>query len=183
MRTPFTFPLLYRCIFITFLLRYHQDTHLWLFTLLNLSAHVLSKLNSRQKSLERLRVGNWTLSLRGKGGWDRDMVVRLSFRDREIQFQGGGNGSTFQALHFLGDLLLWVLGGTARIKGHTIPGVIRVPSEDECVQKFYQTTFSSSQSVGHSVKGMRLHVNYKTLKLVSQGVMIGCYHKIKFNFL
>ena len=110
---------------------------------------MLSKLNSRQKSLERLRVGNWTLSLRGKGGWDRDMVVRFSFRDREIQFQGGGNGST--ALHFLGELLLWVLGGTARIKGHTIPGVIRVPSEDEYVQKFYQTTFSSSQSVGHSV--------------------------------
>ena len=65
---------------------------------------MLSKLNSRQKSLERLRVGNWTLSLRGKGGWDRDMVVRFSFRDRdrEIQFQGQGNGSTFQALHFGG---------------------------------------------------------------------------------
>ena len=40
-------------------------------------------------------MGNWTLSLRGKGGWDRDMVVRFSFRDRdrEIQFQGQGNGT------------------------------------------------------------------------------------------
>ena len=64
---------------------------------------------------------------------------------------GQGIGSTFQPLDF-GGIAVGV-GDTARIKGHTIPGVIRVPSEDKYVQKFYQT-FSYSQSVSHSVKGM-----------------------------
>ena len=47
---------------------------------------------------------------------------------------GQGIGSTFQPLDF-GGIAIGV-GDTARIKGHTIPGVIRVPSEDKYVQKF-----------------------------------------------
>ena len=47
----------------------------------------------------------------------------------------------------LGELLLGVGGDTARIKGlHTIPGVIRVPSEEGYVQTFDQT-LSPCQSV------------------------------------
>ena len=70
------------------------------------------------------------------------MVVRFKKRRK----------STFQALYFWG-IAIGGVGDTGRIKGHTIPGVIRVPSEDKYVQKFYQT-FSYSQSVSHSVKGM-----------------------------